>query len=492
MHAPVPTAHRAVPGVDAGLAAIIEKCLEPSPSKRFANPQAVLAALDTWSLQRVRRPLLLITGVVFALLFVAMVLFGQYLFRTTVNTAAHGVETRALQANRFAAETEARQFASQIQLRWLQLEAASRNDDIKKLLRKGDRFPGDPALGLRLDQLLTEYREEGNRQFAEQDKSPLWFAHDAEGYQRGSARDRAPGSARAAEAGRNIYRGYRDYFHGQGERPKSEPPPPGIIRKPHRSVAYRRERPGSTHIWSVAFSVPVMNDAVPPQPVGIVGMTITLTDAPTEDADRFAVLVDTRPDKNGRSGLILRHPYWAGMDNKDDPPLYYADEVVKWANQVEATGNENLLFEAGEYYIDPVSVPHGNTPGVEEYSGAWLAGVHRVQVGPEKIDTGWVVLVQERRDVTLQPVRDLQWRLGYVGLAAAVIALGLVGAMWLGVMAVMDSSPRSPVARLLRRWAGLPTSATSLTSGTSAPLSSLPAAITPRGAESRTLGQGER
>ena len=97
--APKLTAHRAVPGVDAGLAAIIDKCLESSPGKRFANPQAVLAALDAWHLQRARRPLLWVTGFTFALLFAMMALVGQYLFRTTVNTAADGVETLSLSAS---------------------------------------------------------------------------------------------------------------------------------------------------------------------------------------------------------------------------------------------------------------------------------------------------------------------------------------------------------------------------------------------------------
>jgi serine/threonine protein kinase len=119
--APKPKAHRAIHGVDAGLAAIIDKCLEPGPSKRYPNPQAVLAALDAWNIRRVRKPLLWLTGFTFAVLFILMAVIGQYLFRTTVNTAEHGVESRSLEANRFAAEAEARQFAAQIQIRYVQL-----------------------------------------------------------------------------------------------------------------------------------------------------------------------------------------------------------------------------------------------------------------------------------------------------------------------------------------------------------------------------------
>lgn len=479
--APKPSAHRCIPGVDSGLAAIIDKCLEASPSKRFANPQAVLAALDTWHLQRVRRPLLWVTGFTFALLFFLLAIVGQYLFRTTVNTAEHGVESRALEANRFAAQTEAKQFAAQIQLRWVQLEATARNQQLREMLQSGDRMKDNPATGPQFDLLLSERKERGDKQFAVSDKSSLWFATDAGGYQRGTAPK--------VESARHAYRGFRDYFHGLGEYPETTNPPPGIIQKPHRSVAYRRERPGGERNWSVAFTVPVMNDDKPPKPVGIVGMTIDLADAPTDRSDHFAVLIDTRPDaKTGRRGLILRHPYWSGMKNEVEPPLYYSDEVVKWADAT--TGDDRAPFESGVEYTDPVSVANGDVSRQEGYNGKWLASVHRVRVGPDQVDTGWVVLVQERRDEALQPVRDLQWRLGYVAIAACAVILMLVASMWAGMVLVMDTSSRSPVTRMLRRWAGLPTIATNGngTVGTIGGGSSLPGAGTARGSANPTPG----
>ena len=143
--------------------------------------------------------------------------------------------------------------------------------------------------------------------------------------------------------------------------------------------------------------------------------------------------------------------------------MYYADEVVKWA---DAARDDYTPLESEAEYIDPVSMPNGSVPGIDHFSGKWLASVHRVRVGPEQFDTGWVVLVQERRDEILQPVRDLQWRLGYVGLVACAAVLVLVALMWAGMALVMDTSSRSPVTRYLRRWAGLHTSATSGSIGT--------------------------
>ena len=482
--APKPSAHRPVPGVDSGLAAIIDKCLEPSPGKRFANPQAVLAALDAWNLQRVRRPLLWVTGFTFVLLFFLMALLGQYLFRTTVSTAAQGVESRALDANRFAAQTEARQLAAQVQLRWVQLEAMARNQQIRELLQKGERMKDDPGAGLKLDQLLAERKERGDRQFSDSEKASIWFADDAGGYQRGTS----PPS----EPSRHKYRGYRDYFNGTGEFPETASgTPPGIVTRPHRSVAYRRKLDGGDSVWAVAFTVPVLSDGPDPKPVGVVGMTIDLADAAPERTDRFPVLIDTRPDfKTGRRGLILRHPYWSATKGESDPPLYYADAVVKWTDAMRETGEDARSFDGGAEYTDPVAVANGDVPGQATYEGKWLAAVNRVRVGPDKVDTGWVVLVQERRDEALRPVRDLQWRLGYVALVACVVILVLVALMWSGMVLVMDTSSRSPVTRLLRRWAGLPTSVTSTSVGTITRGSSLPGAGTARGSATATPGTG--
>ena len=451
-----PVAHRDQPGVDSGLAAIVDKCLEPSPGKRFPNPQAVVAAIDAWHLQRVRRPLLQLTAITFATLFVVMALIGQYLFRTTVNTAEQGVEGRALEANRFAAQSEASRLAAQVQLRWVQLEAAARNVQVRDLLQRGDRLKGDRPSELQLDALLAERKERGDKQFPPADRSSLWFATDASGHQRGSS----PPS----DSARHLYRGFRDYFHGKGEYAVDTNPPPGVIQKPHRSVAYRRERVPGERAWSVAFTVPV--EGAGGKPVGIVGMTIDLTDIDGAHGDRFPVLIDTRPDaKTGRRGLVLRHPYWADVAREAEPPLYFADDVVAWA---DATADDRTPLPNGAGWTDPVSVSYGDTPGRHEYAGKWLAAASRVRVGPDHVDTGWVVVVQERRDEALQPVRDLQWRLGYVALVACVSVLVLVGLMWGGMVFVMDTSSRSPVTRLLRRWAGLPTTATGGTTGTAA------------------------
>jgi hypothetical protein len=484
LSAPRPSAHRTVPGVDAGLAAIIDRCLETSPGKRYPNPQAVLTALDAWTLHRARRPLLWVTGLTFLVLFCLMSLVGQYLFRTTVNTAQHGVVERTLEANRFAAQAEARQFAAQIQLRWVQLESAARNAELRALLRRGADLEHDPGAAARLDQFLAERKERADQLFPPSDRSSLWMVDDAAGFHRGSA---PPFPDQ-----RNKYRGYRDYFTGKGELPPDTPPPPrGIVTGPHRSVAFRH-RLSREQVWSVAFTVPVPGDGPGQRPLGVIGLTVDLSQVAPESADRFAVLIDTRPDEKNRRGLILRHPYWAGMKGDPNPPLFYADAVVKWADESAAADSDALPFPGAEY-TDPVAQADTGS----DYSGEWLAAVQRVRVGPEKIDTGWVVLVQERRAEALRPVRDLEVRLWFVGFVSTILVVGLVALMWTGVVSVMDTAARSPVTRLLRRWAGLPTGGTAGTTPGITPGvgSSLPGAGTAREHDTPTPGHatpGER
>ena len=99
----------------------------------------------------------------------------------------------------------------------------------------------------------------------------------------------------------------------------------------------------------------------------------------------------------------------------------------------------------------------------EPFDGLWLASAEPVRVrnSSHAEETGFLVVVQERRDEALAPVRNLQWRLGYGAAAALTFILILIAILWAGMMSVVDGSSRSRVTRFLRRWAGLPTAATS-------------------------------
>ncbi len=458
--ASTPKAHRKVPGVDSGLTSIIDKCLEPSPAKRFPNPQAVLTALDAWSLRRTRRPILWLTGLIFALLFFVMAAIGAYVFWTSVNTAEREVIDRTLEANSFAARAEAQQMALETEHRWRVLEFEAADPRLRDWLAAGPALENQPDAVRALDAWLAERREKYNHDFRKGAQASLWLAVDRGGFNRGMA----PPFPRF----RHKYFGFRDYFTGLGRNEdESVQPPPAIISGPHRSIVYRRK---STRTWATTFSVPVSSPDTG-KPVGVLAMSVDLDQVEQgEGSKRFSVLVDTRPDGNGKRGLIVRHPYMSKLtDDTDDEdlPLYYADELVKLAD----TRPEN--WQRLEDYRDPVAR--------EPFSQhAWLAFAEPVVVraGRERpVDTGFVIVVQEQRDEVLHPVNELEWRLSYGAMIAAGFLVVLIALMWAGVVLVMDTSARSPVTRLLRRWAGLPTSTTG-TVGTIAASSSFPSSVT--------------
>jgi hypothetical protein len=79
-----PVAHRRVRGVDRSLAEIVDRCLEPNPSRRFPNGQAVLDALDRRAVQRARRPLIALGLVAPILLLVGTLAQGVIGWRDAV------------------------------------------------------------------------------------------------------------------------------------------------------------------------------------------------------------------------------------------------------------------------------------------------------------------------------------------------------------------------------------------------------------------------
>jgi hypothetical protein len=467
LSSPSPDVHRTVPGVSNDLALIIDRCLAASPGNRFSNPQAVVSAIDAWKLRRVRRPLLFVVSFGFAMMLLVIAAIGAYLFKTSIYTAQREVIDRALEGNRFAAKSEARQLGLQIQFRWAQLEGAARDPVLREVLLQKNRAKNDPKVDHTLDSLLTIRKERSDRQFDDMDRSSLWLVDDAAGYQLATIPP--------IESHRHEYRGFRDYFHGLGkELDNKNGPPVGIIRSPYRSNVFHRGVDSGESFWSVAFTVPVWGDAgehehpKEQQPIGVVGMILDLKGHTqvAGERERFAVLIDTRPDSKGHRGLILRHPALENIPPGSEERVVYAEDVVRWS---ESGG----IFSSQQDYRDP----SGGT-----YSGDWLASVERVMVrqGEDKlIDSGWVILVQERRNEVLTPVRDLEWRIGIAAAVATTIMLVLIVVSSAGVMSLLEDAPKSRITRFLRRWAGLATTSSALSAVSG--VSGVPEGQTPHG-----------
>jgi len=452
---PAPAAHRKAPGVDSGLAAIVSRCLASNPKERYPNPQAVLTDLDAWSLRRVRRPLMFLTGFTFGAFLLVMTLIGSALFQDTIRTTEREIVEDSLQGNRFAAKSAAERYAVQAQLRWLTLEHAARDPELRRWLSLAkDEF--QKSHEHELDQWLAQRKARYDLQVDENNQSSLWFALNRHGLQFGTAPPRPKV--------RYEPRGRYDFFHGQGHELEPDHPLPAPIATPTRTGVFKRKDHENDEFWSVAFSVPVWAaEEKKGPPIGVIGMGLDLKGQTRVEGDRerFAVLVDTRPDATGHRGLIVRHPYIEQFKN-DNPshllPLHYAETVVRWYDS-----KNNELPEEREY-IDPVG---------GEFAGPWLASAERVAVrldGEGIVDTGWVVLVQERRADVLQPVRALQWRLGAGAGSAVAFVVVLIVILWIGMASVLNTSSKSRVNRLLRHWAGVqPSGLTPRASGTGNP-----------------------
>jgi hypothetical protein len=474
LNAPKANGHRKILGVDAELASIVDRCLEPSPSKRFPNPQAVLTAIDAWQLRRVRRPLLYLSGIGFGLLFLVMAAIGAYVFWTSVSTAERGVTDRAIEGNQFAARAEAQQMALETEHRWRVLEFEATDPRLREWLAAGPALRDRPDDVKQLDAWLTARRAKYNQDFRKGAQASLWTAVDRGGYNRGMS----PSFPQY----RHQYFGHRDYFTGLGRNvEESINPPPKIIAGPHRSVVYRRR---STKTWAVTFSVPVPGANPANGPVGILAMSVDLKlDELPEELNRFSVLVDTRPDGNGKAGLVVRHPYMATLPAEGDEenlPLYYSEKLVELAK------SRPEGWQLQPEFRDPVER--------DPFTGLWLAAVEPVVIrsGNDKpVDTGFLIVVQERRDAVMQPVRDLQKRLTFGAFLATLFVIALLTIVTFGMLSVLDGAPKSRVTRFLRRWAGLSTGTTgtsTIGSGTAGPAGSVGAKTQRGGATPESSG----
>ena len=453
LFSPKPENHRSIKGVDHELASIIDRCLASSSGARFTNPQAVVNALDAWNVRRVRRPLLFIMLGSFALMFLVIASIGAYFFSTSVSNARNEMTKRALEANGFAADSEAKQFGLRIQFRWSQLDGAARDQNVRKFLLGGEQVKNDPKEILHIDSILNARKDRSNQLFDEPDKSTFWFLDDADGYERAEA-----------PKGNSLdkYRGYHDYFTGLGkELEKAEKGPPAqIITSPYRSMVFQRQISSGKGFWSVAFTVPVWENpderSPPAKPIGVVGMVVDLKlkshlemEEYTQQS-RLVALIDTRPDVSGKRGLIVRHPYFKTHPPENVDQFAYADKIVQWSDEVKK--DHSAIFPHERDYEDPIGKLY------DDYGGKWLASVIRVEVpgkNGEMWDSGWVVVVQVKQDEVLAPVRDLEWRLGIGAAGATAFLLLLLMGLSAGITSMLDVTPKSRVTRLIRRWVGL-------------------------------------
>jgi hypothetical protein len=221
---------------------------------------------------------------------------------------------------------------------------------------------------------------------------------------------------------------HRDYFHGKGYdmKPEEVGEHREIIRHAHRSIVFRSK---ADNLLKVCFTVPIVahsngeDDAEGPETLGILGMSVQLGAFQAlkmgSDSRQHAVLINTNQqmlEDTEISGLILHHPYLVrrrleSREAKSNGDLYPVDERLvnqfrESAHRLQAQETAHVDTAEGvpsairsedlllRNYRDPIA----QTTSLAAYHPVLVQ--FRVQNGANgetaTLDTGWVVVVQER------------------------------------------------------------------------------------------------
>ena len=435
---PRPEQHRTVPGVDHALAALIDGCLERDPTERIPSIQRVLDLLEQRERRRSGRALVAL-GFLGPILFLfAMYWIAESAVPRIVAAAEQNLIDRALASDGVSARILAK--SVQQELRWreatlariaaepevLELIEHSQELSDEQLLRLCSREGGPDSVTAAVYKRMRQTATAEERQLAADGRTPddSWFITDARGRQIFRAPPHAPD--RETTLGRQFH--WRDYFHGRGRDLDSDIDSSAVELRtsPGVSTPFRSQATGQ---YMIAIAMPV-RDPETGQPRGVLARTIHLTallqqweiglhenaEAPTHtdlSADpepRFLALADTRGD----CMTLLDHPAMtsevvADLSDEDH------DSLLQIAPKTAASLQSNRLID---HYRDPIGTL------VREYDGEWLAAA--APVG----NTGWMAIVQERRDNTVQPVESLRRVFLRAGVWSIGIFSGLLLLLW--------------------------------------------------------------
>ena len=117
-------------GVDRPLADIVDRCLAADPRKRFANPQAVLHALDERQRRRARRPLIALGALGPAVLLALVALMAWRWFSVSLDHSRRALTERAVESLGFAADSVATVAANELDRRFEAVEQIAGDAEI--------------------------------------------------------------------------------------------------------------------------------------------------------------------------------------------------------------------------------------------------------------------------------------------------------------------------------------------------------------------------
>jgi serine/threonine protein kinase len=477
--APKPAEHRHVRGMDSALASIIDRCLALNPKHRYSNVQSVLDALRQRETRRAQRPMLLLGALGPAAVVLVMAAISVWLFRNILATSERQLVDRTLESNSFAAHLVGARFSLEIDKRWRVLEHAADDPELHQLLKQAaQEEPGSEAHQA-LSRWMDALHKSGNAQFSADTTASYWFVIDRQG------RMQAISPASTDLIGQ--YFGFRDYFHGQGGELRDRRTPPKPISEPHRSNIFLSK---PANVLAVGFSTPVIEETDGRKEIlGVLAMEADLGHFAEFVGSRhqFATIVDLRPDETGKRGLVAEHP--SMHDRNAEFERFYLDastleqlEKLRQTHAARQTGqdvdlevNQQESSDAGQFksYRDPLD-PEGKAD--------WLCAAEPVFVARSDkrlYDSGWTVLVEERRREVLAPLEQLWGLVISGGLTALGLVVLVLTGLWIYVLVKLHAADEA--LRFARRWIGLSETVTPTAGAPSERLSemsgSLPASV---------------
>jgi hypothetical protein len=412
-----------VRGIDKRLTEIIDRCLNPDPAMRYANPQEVLDELEQRERARSFRPLLALGGLGPVLLMLALGLFYLDSMRDSVESATRNVTTRALESNSLSVEILARSVAREVAMRTAELQEIAANPNLRNAIQSAAQKDWSERDDLRLLLAQAKARAGALQDQLRLNRDRSWYLTDHRGIQRW----REP----EEESTLDVDFSYRNYFHGLDEQFTQETVPPGIqpIKQPHLSLPYKSK---ATERNVVSLTVPVW-DQKQERVIGVLGRSMELgqllapyvpsnrhESEPDEDVDRKVLLVDER------SWQLLDHPWMTSehmdkLSDADVQKLRLSESAIALLRPA-AVSKIPVVIPMRDYR-DPVS-----QFAPDEYGGEWLIAFSRVG------DTGWFAGVQERKSAALRPVDAMAARLRRDGAWALAVSGILIGTLWLVVL----------------------------------------------------------
>lgn len=449
---PPPTDHNHVPGVDSSLGQIVDRCLAVNPKRRYPNVQSVLHALALRESKLSQRPLLTLGILAPAAAVLLLSLVSVFLFTRTLGTARSLLLERTSESNQFAAKSVAARFAIDIDQRWQILEQEAAQGPLIQWLQRDDLRAAPNDVPTEVPLWLRGRYEHWNSRFSKNTTASYWYVLDLHGVLR------AIEPTGQEEIG-NYY-GYREYFHGLGTQLNREDPVPKAIREAHRSNVFHSQ---PTNRPAVSLSVPI-RDADGGQILGVLAMEAELGHFAEFQGSRnqTAVLVDLRPDESASRGLIVEHPRFddllqanrrldafyvsastlAILDAPRGGQVRARDANIDWRSSPNAAASTFPRPFVLDSYHDPVG------DATMDDLVAVVEPVIFRREADKAVDSGWILLVQERRSEILEPIARLRSMVIFGGLTALILVASIMAGLWWLVTYVQNAPNRLRASRM--------------------------------------------